>query len=86
MSMIRRLEKNGESQSELADIHCKHITIKSILKNAASVWQARLTLENKADIEMVQQSALAIILSKRYIRYSNVLATLKLESLRVKRE
>ena len=50
------------------------------------MWHAGLTLENKATIERVQKSALAIILGKGYISYDNALSTLKLEKLCVRRD
>ena len=82
--ILRRLKINGANTEELKDIYCKHI--RSILEYAAVVWHAGLTLENKAIIERVQKSALAINLGKGYISYDNALSTLKLEKLCVRRD
>ena len=82
--ILRRLKNNGANTEELKNIYCKHI--RSILEYAAVVWHAGLTLENKATIERVQKSALAIILGKGYICYDNALSTLKLEKLCVRRD
>ena len=82
--MLRSLKNHGASISELKDIYCLHL--RSILEYAALVWHSGLTLENKASIERVQKSALAIILGKRYINYGNALSTLNLERLCARRE
>ena len=82
--ILRRLKSHGANESELRDIYCKHI--RSILEYGAAVWHSGLTLENKANIERVQKAALTIILGKRYINYENALATLKLDSLSLRRE
>ena len=82
--MLRRLKNHGASISELKDIYCLHV--RSILEYAAVVWHSGLTLENKASIERVQKSALAIILGKGYINYGNALSTLNLERLCARRE
>ena len=82
--ILRRLKINGANTQELKDIYCKHI--RSILEYAAVVWHAGLTVENKATIERVQKSALAIILGKGYISYDNALSTLKLDKLCTRRD
>ena len=75
---------NGANQNELRDIYCQQV--RSILEYAAVVWHSGLTIENKANIERVQKSALAIILGKKYINYENALSTLNIERLCVRRE
>ena len=45
------------------------------------MWQSALTIENSADIERGQKSALAIILGKSYSNYENALVTLYLQRL-----
>ena len=82
--MLRRLKHHGASISELKDIYRLHV--RSILEYAAVVWHSGLTLENKATIERVQKSALAIILGKGYINYDNALSILNLERLSGRRE
>ena len=54
--MIRRLNGNGANQYELSDIYCKHV--RSKLEYAAALWHVGLTIENQANIERVQKSAL----------------------------
>ena len=82
--ILRRLKTFGANKSELTDIYCQHV--RSILEYASVVWHSGLTQENKANIERVQKSALAIILGKDYINYENALSLLKLERLCVRRE
>ena len=82
--ILRRLKIFGANKSELTDIYCQHV--RSILEYASVVWHSGLTQENKANIERVQKSALAIILGKDYINYENALSILNLERLCVRRE
>ena len=80
---LRRLKSTGASSEELVDIYSKHV--RSILEYAAVVWHSALTIENSADIERVQKSALAIILGKSYSNYENALVTLNLQRLSERR-
>jgi hypothetical protein len=82
--LLRRLKAFGANSSELLDIYCKQV--RSILEYAAVVWHSGLTQQNTADIERVQKCALAIILGKGYISYSNALNTLGLKRLSSRRE
>ena len=50
------------------------------------MWHSALTIENSADIERVQKSALSIILGKSYSNYENALVTLNLQRLSERRE
>ena len=81
--MIRRLKNMGASQCDLVDMFNKQI--RSILELAVPVWQGSLTLEEKADIERVQKSAVHIIMGQDYHSYDMGLKYLNMESLESRR-
>ena len=49
------------------------------------IWQGRITLEEKSDIERVQRCATHIILGDQYHSYLDALKALNLETLEVRR-
>ena len=81
--MLRRLKALGASKKELVDCYLK--LTRSILEYCSVVWQAGLTQANRADLEIVQKSACAIILGKEYVGYQTALENLGLEKLEARR-
>ena len=81
--LIRRLKNMGASQHDLVDMFIKQI--RSILELAVPVWQGSLTLEDKADLERIQKSAVHIIMGQDYQSYDMALNHLNMESLESRR-
>ena len=50
------------------------------------MWHSSLTQRNESDIERVQKAALRVILKNRYTNYSDVLLTLRIKSLKDRRD
>ena len=58
--MLRRLKGLGASEDEILDVYEKQV--RSVLELAVPVWQPRLTLADRKQIERVQKSAFYIIM------------------------
>ena len=80
--LLRRLKRLGTPVLELVD----SIFQASILELAVLVWNPGLTVANSNSLERVQNSALAVILRKKYISYKYALKTLDIETLKERRE
>ena len=50
------------------------------------MWHSSLTQKNENDLERIQKAALKVILKDRYQSYSDALMTLKIKSLKDRRE
>ena len=81
--ILRRLRNYGASSSSLIDVYKKQI--RSVLEFGVPVWQGRITLEEKSDIERVKRCATHIILGDQYHSYQDDLKALNLETLEVRR-
>ena len=59
--------------------------IRSVCEQSAVVWHSSLTIENTADLERVQKTALKIILKNHYICYNSALKQTNLDTLEKRR-
>ena len=50
------------------------------------VWHSSLTQKNEYDLERIQKAALRVILKGKYLNYGEALATLKVKSLKERRD
>jgi len=71
MQLLRKVASFGTSLYELKDIYILYI--RSLLEQSATVWHSSLTEENRTDLEMIQKSALRIILGDKYQTYAKAL-------------
>ena len=60
--------------------------IRTVVEFGAVVWNAGLTLENIAQIERVQKSALCVILGSSYRSYENACEELQMKTLAERRK
>ena len=84
MQLLRKVASFGASQEDMKHIYT--LFVRSSLEFSSSVWHKNLTLENETDLERVQRSAFRVTLGNQYISYTNALNTLKMESLKDRRE
>ena len=75
---IKRLKKLGANTKDLLDLYSRHIG--SILEYAAPVWHSSLTGEDRLKLEIIQNSALHIILDDSYKSYSSALKLIGLKT------
>ena len=84
MWMIRRLKALGAENEELLDIYRQQIV--SVLELAAPVWTPGLTQHQVHQIERVQKTVIRIIQGDQFISYKHGLKTLKLTTLKERRQ
>ena len=83
MWMLRRLKPLGATTEDLLQIYITQI--RSILEFAVPAWNSGLTKALINQLERVQKCALAIILDKDYITYSNAIKKLQIKTLAERR-
>ena len=59
MQILRKAANFGAPMKDKKDIYISYV--RSALEQSCQVWNSRLTMENIADLERVQKSALRII-------------------------
>ena len=84
IQLLNRASGFSSSKHDLKQIYL--IFVRSILEQSAVVWHSGLTARNSRDLERVQKVAVKIILGKSYDNYSDGLKSLKLDSLKKRRE
>ena len=62
------------------------LQIRSKLEQSAAVWHSSLNKRDSKDLERVQKSALKVILGDRYRGYEDALKTIKIDSLKERRQ
>ena len=82
--IFRRLRAKGASIEDLVDVYTKQV--RCILELAVAAWAPGLTMGQVAQIERVQKSACAVIMSDRFIDYDDTLAVLSLKTLSERRK
>ena len=82
--ILRRLKNMGASRRMLIDTFYKQI--RTVVEFGAVVWNAGLTLENIAQIERVQKSALCVILGSNYRSYEDSCEELEMKTLAERRK
>lgn len=81
------LHKSAKFTSNVKDLLQIYISqVRSKLEQSAVVWHSSLTKRNENDIERIQKSALRVILNNGYTSYQKALETLRMQSLRDRRE
>ena len=83
MELLRRVASFGPPPEDSKLIYI--LFVRSILEQSATVWHSSLSKENANDLEMVQKSAMKIILNGSYKSYEQSLAQLDLQSLNERR-
>ena len=81
--MLRNLKKVGATKEELLDVYFKQC--RNILELAVPVWTRGLKKEDIVQLQRVQKTALAIILGKAYMGYTNALQYLNIKTLEQRR-
>jgi len=84
MQLLHKTSKFTNNMKDLKQIYISQV--RSKLEQSAVVWHSSLTKKNENDIERVQKAALRIIMKKKYNNYEDALTTLKLKSLKDRRE
>ena len=84
MQLLHKAAKFTNNENDLKQIYISQVRGK--LEQSAVVWNSSLTKKNESDIERVQRSALKIILKDRYNSYQDALNTLKLKTLKDRRD
>ena len=84
MQLLHKAAKFTNNENDLKQIYISQVRGK--LEQSAVVWHSSLTKKNESDIERVQRSALKIILKDRYNGYQDALNTLKLKTLKDRRD
>ena len=81
------LHKPAKFTNNVKDLQQIYISqVRSKLEQSAVVWHSGLTKRNESDIERSQKCALRVILRNGYTSYQNALETLRMKSLRDRRE
>ena len=84
MEALRKVESFGAKVEDLKTINL--LFIRSQREQSAVVWSSSLTEQNKNDLEIMERSALEIILGSKYESYKRALVKLNLETLEERRE
>ena len=84
MQFLHKASKFTNNVKDLKQIYISQI--RSKLEQSAVVWHSSLTKKNESDLERIQRAALRVILKDRNLSYSDALLTLKIKSLKDRRE
>ena len=84
MQFLHKASKFTNNVRDLKQIYISQI--RSKLEQSAVVWHSSLTKKNESDLERIQRAALRVILKDRNLSYSDALLTLKMKSLKDRRE
>ena len=84
MQFLHRASKYTSNIRDLKQIYISQI--RSKLEQSAVVWHSSLTQKNENDLERIQKAALKVIMKDKYQNYSDALKTLKIKSLKGRRE
>ena len=84
MQFLHKASKFTNNIKDLKQIYISQI--RSKLEQSAVVWHSSLTQRNENDLERVQKAALKVILRERYQNYGDALTTLRIKSLKDRRE
>ena len=84
MQILRKAANFGAPMKDKKDICISYV--RSALEQSCQVWNSRLTMENIADLERVQKSALRIILNNKYNNYNDSLEIINLDTLEERRK
>ena len=84
MQLLQKSSKFTNNMKDLKQIYISQV--RSKLEQSAVVWHSSISKKNENDIERVQKAALRIIMKKKYKSYEDALTTLKLKSLKERRE
>ncbi len=84
MVFLHKLSKFTRNKQDLKRVYILQIRLK--LEQSAVVWHSNITQQCERNLERVQKSALRIILGDKYVSYDNALKTLKLQTLKERRE
>ena len=82
--MLRNLKRFGAQDHQLIEVYIQQV--RSILEMACPVWTGGLTLQEIKSLERVQKTAVAVIRGAHHTTYTEGLAQLNLETLKVRRE
>ena len=80
--MLSNLKRNGAVQVQLLKVYNQQV--RSVAEMACPVWNAGITIKEVNTIEIIQKTALAIILGGSY-SYTEALAILKIDTLESRR-
>ena len=83
MELLRKVAGFGTSIADLKNIYI--LFVRSQLEQSAVVWHSSLTLENISELELVQRSAIKIIMGNNYKSYKRSLDFLELDTLQERR-
>ena len=84
MQFLHKASKFTNNTRDLKQIYISQI--RSKLEQSAVLWHSSLTQKNENDLERIQKAALKVILKERYQSYSEALSTLKIKSLKDRRD
>ena len=84
MQFLHKASKFTNNIRDLKQIYISQI--RSKLEQSAVVWHSSLTQKNENDLERIQKAALKVILKERYQSYTDALKTLRIKSLKDRRE
>jgi exonuclease III len=84
MQLLKKVASFTKNKKDLKEIYI--LFVRSILEKTSVVWHSSLTKENEQDLERVQKSALRVILGKNYVDYKHAMKTLKIQTLKKRRE
>ena len=80
---MHKLSKFTNNKQDLKKIYI--LQIRSKLEQSCVVWHSSITQKCEDNLERVQKSAIRIILGEKYFNYESALKTLKLQSLKERR-
>ena len=84
---IQFLHKASKFTSNVRDLkQIYNSQIRTKLEQSAVVWHSSLTKKNGSDSERVQQAAIRVILEDKYHNYGDALSSLRLKSLKDRRD
>ena len=84
MQILNRAAGFTSNIEDLKSIYL--IYVRSVVEQSAVVWHSSLTYKNRRDLERVQRCAVRVILKNNYKGYKSGLKTLRIQTLKKRRE
>ena len=84
MQLLRTVWGFGSTHTEM--VHLWIVFCRSVLEQSCVLWDSRLTLENREDLERTQKTFEKLVLKEDYKNYSHAFKVLGLEKLETRRK
>jgi hypothetical protein len=84
MQLLKKVASFTKNRQDLKEIYI--LFVRSILEKSSVVWHSSITKENEKDLERVQKTAVRVILGKHFVNYKDAIETLKIKTLKRRRE